>query len=116
MQTVREAARSKRHAIVVVSEHVTDINALTKAINDKTPFNARATVLGYIQRGGVPSPRDRILASTMGVRAIHELKEGNSGCCVCEVKGELVTIPFDIALTQKRDQVSEKYKTFKELW
>lgn len=116
VQTVREAARSKRHAIVVVSEHVTDINALTKAINDKTPFNARATVLGYIQRGGVPSPRDRILASTMGVRAIHELKQGNSGCCVCEVKGELVTIPFDIALTQKRDQVSEKYKTFKELW
>ncbi len=116
IQVVREAAKSKRHAIVIVSEHVTDINELTKAINESTPFNARATVLGYIQRGGVPTPRDRILASTMGVKAIHELKEGRSGCCICEVNGKIVPVPFDVALTQKRDQVTENYKTFKELW
>lgn len=116
IQVVREAAKTKRHAIVIVSEHVTDINELTKAINEKTPFNARATVLGYIQRGGVPTPRDRILASTMGVKAIHELKEGRSGSCICEVNGKIVPVPFDVALTQKRDQVTENYKTFKELW
>ena len=116
VNTVIEAAKSKRHAIVIVSEHTCDIDDLTRAINERTPFNARKTVLGYIQRGGTPTPRDRILASTMGVQAVRELVKGNSGCCICEVKGKLEAIPFEIALTQKRDQVSEKCAMFKELW
>ena len=55
IQTVREAAKTKRHAIVIVSEHVTDINALTKSINDKTyapVFNKRNyKFLGGINNG-----------------------------------------------------------------
>ena len=113
---VTDAAKTKRHAIVIVSEHLLDINELAKVINERTPFVARTTILGYIQRGGTPTPRDRILASTMGVRAITELKNGNSGCCICEVKGKLEAIKFEDALKMERDQVSEKYQAFKELW
>ena len=116
IKTVCEAAKSKRHCIIIVSEHTIDIAALEKAINERTPFAARTTVLGYIQRGGSPTPRDRILASTMGVRAVEELLKGNGGTCICEIKGSLSAIPIEEALTLKRDQVSEKYREFKELW
>lgn len=116
IKTVCEAAKSKRHCIIIVSEHTIDLAALEKSINERTPFEARTTVLGYIQRGGSPTPRDRILASTMGVRAVEELLNGNGGTCICEIKGSLQAIPIEEALTLKRDQVSEKYREFKELW
>lgn len=116
IRTVTDAARTKRHAIVIVSEHTVDIASLTQTINDRTPFNARATILGYIQRGGTPTPRDRILASTMGVRAVEELVNGNSGVCICEVEGKLEAVSIEKALTQNRDQVSDKLKAFRELW
>lgn len=116
IKTVCEAAKSKRHCIIVVSEHTIDVKALETAINERTPFNARTTVLGYIQRGGSPTPRDRILASTMGVKAVEELLAGNGGTCICEVGGKLVATPIEEALSKKRDQVTEKYREFKELW
>lgn len=116
VDTICEAARVKRHAIVLVAEKVTDVNQLAKIITARTPFDARATILGHIQRGGCPTPRDRVLASVMGVKAVEELLKGNSGCCICEVNNELVAIPIEKALTMKRDQVQEKYKAFKELW
>ena len=72
-----EAAKTKRHAIVLVAERVTDINEMTKLITDKTPFTARSTILGYVQRGGCPTPRDRILASCMGAKAVDELMNGD---------------------------------------
>lgn len=116
VKTVCEAAKSKRHCIVIVSEHTLDLSELEKTINERTPFSARTTVLGYIQRGGSPTPRDRILASSMGVRAVEELLKGNGGTCICEVGGKLEAISIEKALTTKRDQVTEKYREFKELW
>ena len=116
VETICEAAKTKRHAIVIVTEKVTDIEQLAKLISDKTPFAARASILGHIQRGGCPSPRDRVLASCMGVKAIEELVNGKGGSCVCEVNNTLVAIPFKEALEMKKDQVQEKMKAFKELW
>lgn len=113
---VCDAARVKRHAIVIVSEHVTDVNAMEKVINERTPFAARTTVLGYIQRGGTPTPRDRILASTMGVMAVEELVKGVSGACICEDGGKLVSKPIEEALSNSRDQVSDKLDAFKKLY
>jgi len=116
IQTIRNASKTKRHAIVIVTEHLTDVYNLEKLITENTQFEARATVLGHIQRGGRPTPRDRVLASTMGVMAIEELSKGNSGCAICEVDNKLVAVPFEKALQTKRDQVTEKYKAFKQLW
>ncbi len=116
IDAICEAAKTKRHAIIILAEKVTDINEMAKVITDKTPFNARATVLGHIQRGGCPTPRDRVLASTMGVKAVQALLEDKGGCCICEINSELIAIPIKEALASKRDQVNEKYKAFKELW
>lgn len=116
IEVICEAAKTKRHCIVIITEKVTNVTELAKLITDKTPFQARASILGHIQRGGRPTPRDRVLASCMGVKAVQELLKGNGGCCICEVNNELTAIPFEKALTMKKDQVTEKMKAFKELW
>ncbi|QWC00084.1 6-phosphofructokinase [Mycoplasmatota bacterium] len=71
--------QGKRHLIIVVAEHITDVKELAGKIQENTGYDARATVLGYIQRGGSPSAFDRVLASKMGIRAVELLKEGHHG-------------------------------------
>ncbi len=75
-------ARGKRHALVVVCEHMTDVSALAREIEARTGQNTRATVLGHIQRGGSPTASDRILASRMGTHAVQLLVDGQGGRCV----------------------------------
>lgn len=75
-------ARGKRHALVVICEHVTDVTALANQIEGRTGLETRATILGHIQRGGSPTARDRILASRMGAYAVHLLRQGHGGRCV----------------------------------
>ncbi|MCX9157160.1 6-phosphofructokinase [Niveibacterium sp. 24ML] len=75
-------ARGKRHALVVICEHVTDVNALAKEIESRTELETRATILGHIQRGGSPTARDRLLASRMGAFAVELLLAGHGGRCI----------------------------------
>ncbi|HLS26484.1 MAG TPA: ATP-dependent 6-phosphofructokinase, partial [Beutenbergiaceae bacterium] len=48
-------------------------------IGDRTGFDTRVTVLGYIQRGGTPLPSDRVLATRFGYHAVEALHDGRSG-------------------------------------
>ncbi len=84
-------ARGKRHCIIVLAEGAPWPAAeLTRLINDSpTPFEARYTVLGYVQRGGSPTPFDRILATRMGVKAADALLDGRSGVLVAWKDGQV---------------------------
>ena len=46
--------QGRKHAIVVISENITDVYSLAKEIEDFSGYECRATILGYIQRGGCP--------------------------------------------------------------
>jgi len=83
-------ARGKRHALVVICEHVTDVNALAKEIEARTELETRATILGHIQRGGSPTARDRLLASRMGAFAVELLLQGHGGRCIGLQHNEMV--------------------------
>lgn len=83
-------AKGKRHAMVTICEHVTDVNALAKEIEAHTGLETRATILGHIQRGGSPTARDRILASRMGAYAVELLLDGHGGRCIGIMKNQLV--------------------------
>ncbi len=93
--------QGRRHAIVVISEHMTDVYQLAKEIEEYTGYECRATVLGYIQRGGTPTPEDRLLASRLGGYAIDLLHEGTYGVA-CGIKNnKLVSTPLADALKMK---------------
>lgn len=78
----RGIQNGKKHAIIAITEHITDVNALAKRIESRTGLETRATVLGHTQRGGSPCAFDRVLASQMGAFAVEMLLEGHGGRCV----------------------------------
>jgi len=82
--------KGKKHAIIAMTEHMTDVNALAERIQEKTKRETRATILGHIQRGGSPMAFDRILASRMGSYAVELLKSGKSARCIGIQNGEMV--------------------------
>ena len=82
--------KGKKHAIIAITEHITDVNELAKRIQAKTKRETRATILGHIQRGGPPLAFDRILSSRMGSFAVELLMEGRSARCIGVVGGKIV--------------------------
>jgi 6-phosphofructokinase 1 len=90
----------KPYTIVVVAEgidHPKSMSAaryLSESIQARVDAEARETVLGYTQRGGSPSPMDRILATRYGAHAAKCIAEGNFGTMVALIKNELTTVPL----------------------
>lgn len=105
----------KNHAIVVVSEKLTDVDALANKITNNTGFSARATILGHIQRGGSPSPKDRLLASQMGEKAIDLLMNGIGGHCVGVIDNKITSLPIDQALKGTSNSRKFLYRLFERL-
>ena len=106
----------KSHAIVIVSEKTTDVQALASKISQNTGFSGRATVLGHIQRGGSPTPADRMLASRMGEKAVDLLMDGIGGHCVGIMENEIISLPIAEALERPRKSRKKLYRLFDRLY
>ncbi len=92
---------NKPYSIVVIAEgieHPKNKSAATyisQAIQTYTGIETRETVLGYIQRGGSPTPMDRILATRYGAYSAQCIAEGCFGTMVAMKNNELTTVPLD---------------------
>jgi len=100
---VAEGAKEKGGKMVVAKKvaHSPDpirlggvANVLAGQINERTGLDCRAVVLGHVQRGGTPTPFDRILATNFGNMAIKLLMKGISGHLVVLKDGRLSSIPL----------------------
>jgi phosphofructokinase-like protein len=69
-------------------------DALAREIEERTGFETRVTVLGHVQRGGSPTPRDRVLATRFGLKAADLAHEGTFGR-MASLQGDRVV---DVAL------------------
>jgi len=98
-----EKLNGRRHAIIVISEGLTDVHKLAKEIEDFSGFESRATILGYIQRGGNPTPEDRLLASRMGAYAISLFEQGVSNVAIGTIDGKMAYNDFEVALKMKKN-------------
>lgn len=93
-------ALQKRHTdgrnsyLVVVAEGVIDAGHLADLIQRETGIESRVSVLGYIQRGGQPTAKDRMYGSLMGAYAIELLKQGKNNRIVA-IKNDILT-DYDI--------------------
>ncbi|MFV0479111.1 MAG: 6-phosphofructokinase [Anaerorhabdus sp.] len=110
-----DTSAKKNHAIVIISEKITDTEGLAKKISQNTGFSGRSTVLGHIQRGGSPTPTDRVLASRMGEKAVTLLMEGVGGQCVGILENEIVSLPIDEALQKPKASKKHFYRLFDRL-
>ena len=92
---------NKPYTIVVVAEgidHPKNTSAaryLSDSIQEKLDVEARETVLGYTQRGGSPTPMDRILATRYGAYATECIARGKFGTMVALIKNELTTVSLE---------------------
>ncbi|MCS7046874.1 MAG: 6-phosphofructokinase [Gemmataceae bacterium] len=68
---------------------------VAKAIKDRLGMDTRVTVLGHLQRGGVPTPFDRVLATRLGVHAAEMLNEGVYNRMVCIKGTEVSSVPLE---------------------
>ena len=89
----RHAARHDSY-LVVVAEGVTDAPELAELIRKKTGIESRVSVLGYIQRGGSPTAKDRMYGSLMGAYAVELLNQGKKNQVVA-IKNDLL-VSYDL--------------------
>jgi phosphofructokinase-like protein len=68
---------------------------LAKEIEEKTGMDVRISVLGYLQRGGTPSPYDRVLATQFGTVAAELLYKGDYGNMVAREKDDIIAKPLE---------------------
>ncbi|MBE6762627.1 MAG: 6-phosphofructokinase [Ruminococcaceae bacterium] len=93
----------KEHFIIVVAEGVEkSVDQIAKEIEAATGVEARATVLGHVQRGGRPTVRDRVMASYMGNAAVELLSKGIGNRVICYDKGMIINRDIYEALQMKK--------------
>jgi 6-phosphofructokinase 1 len=96
----------KAHAIVVVAEgakyNAANLTKYFEDHKDRLGFSVRATTLGHVQRGGVPSAFDRILASRLGAGAIEAVDRGEFGVLVGLKGNKIVTTNLEEVISNKK--------------
>jgi phosphofructokinase-like protein len=106
---LHRAEENKPYSIVVVAEGVSNplkdrsvAHYLSNRINEMTGLETRETVLGYIQRGGTPSPMDRVLATRYGTAAADMIAARDFG--------KMVALKNDVIVSVSLAEVSGKLK------
>lgn len=107
--------RGKVSWIVVVAEGVGSAESVAKQITDLTSLETRVAVLGHVQRGGVPTAKDRNLASLLGIEAVRLLSEGRSGKAVGVISDKINVVDLEFAVTRKESQIDTIYEALKKL-
>ena len=118
---VTAANKEKAHAQVAMSYTLGDAYTLdywvdlAKRIEDATGIETRATILGHMQRGGSPTCKDRVYASTMGAMAVDLLCQGKTNRVVGYQHGEFVDFDIEEALAMKKTISAYQYDVAKSL-
>ncbi len=126
-------SRGRSFSIIVVSEgariqgqpHFYDDNANTKhrvgkigeqlanLIEEKTSYETRVSVLGYIQRGGTPTAFDRLIGTRFGVKAVELIKEGKFGKMVSLQNNKVRFVDIKDAVQQRKSIDKDLYEIAK---
>lgn len=103
IENIRAKKRiGKTHHIIINAEGVGDSYAMAERIELATGVETRATIIGHIQRGGSPTCKDRVYASSMGAKAVDILSAGGSNRVVAYKHGEFVDFDIEEALAMKK--------------
>ena len=99
----------KKHFVVVVAEGVGGVVDIAAQIEEETGIESRATILGHVQRGGIPTARDRVMASQMGYRAVELLNKGIGNRVITFVDNKLGDKDIYEALAMKKQFSIDEY-------
>ena len=107
---IRNRKLGKKHHIIINAEGIGHSTSMARRIEAATGVETRATILGHMQRGGSPTCRDRVAASTMGAYAVDLLCEGKSNRVVAFKDGRYVDFDINEALEMQKDLPPYQYE------
>lgn len=94
--------KGKTHHIIINAEGIGHSTSMAKRIEAATGIETRATILGYMQRGGNPTAIDRYYASIMGAYAVDIMIQGKTNRVVGYKHGEFVDFDIEDALQMEK--------------
>ena len=112
---IENRKRGKKHHIIINAEGIGHSVSMAKRIEAATGIETRATILGYMQRGGAPTCMDRVYASIMGAKAVELLLAGKSNRLVAYKNGDFVDFDIQEALAMKKDISEDQFRICKLL-
>ena len=107
--------RGKTHHLIINAEGIGHSTSMAKRIEAATGIETRATILGYMQRGGTPTCKDRYYASMMGAYAADILCAGKSNRVVAHQHGGIVDYDIEEALAMQKGIDEYQYQVAKIL-
>ncbi|MBR7089864.1 MAG: 6-phosphofructokinase [Lachnospiraceae bacterium] len=98
--------KGKTHHLIINAEGIGHSASMARRIEAATGIETRATILGYMQRGGSPTAKDRYYASIMGARAVDILIEGKTNRVVGYRDGKFMDVDIEegLAMTKNIDE------------
>ena len=102
--------RGKNHHLVINAEGIGDSESMARHVEKATGIEARATILGYMQRGGRPTAKDRVYASTMGALAVDAILDGKKNRAIGYLDGHYQDFDIDEALAMERSISEYQYE------
>ena len=111
---INNRKRGKKHHIIINAEGIGHSTSMAR-IEAATGVETRATILGYMQRGGSPTCRDRVYATMMGAMAVDLLCEGKSNRVVGFSHGEFKDFDINEALGMNKGVSDYMIKVAKDM-
>ncbi len=99
---IRNRNKGKKHHIIINAEGIGSSDRLARRVETATGIETKATILGYIQRGGSPTAKDRVYASTMGTYAVGLINQGVKNRIIAYKGGKFTDYDIDEALSMKK--------------
>ena len=107
---IESRKRGKTHHIIINAEGIGHSTSMARRIEAATGMETRATILGYMQRGGSPTATDRYYASIMGAYAVDVMLQGRTNRVVGYKAGEFVDFDIEEALKMKKSIDEYQYE------
>lgn len=107
---IESRKKGKTHHLIVNAEGIGHSTSMAKRIEAATGIETRATILGYMQRGGNPSALDRYYASIMGAYAVDIMLEGKTNRVVGYKHGQFVDFDIEEALQMEKSIDEYQYE------
>jgi 6-phosphofructokinase 1 len=101
--------------IIIVAEGKAKAEDIARQITEMSSLETRVVVLGHIQRGGIPTARDRILATRLGGEAVELLIKGRSHQAVGVISDEIKVVDLEFAVQKKELNIDNFYKLIRIL-
>ena len=100
---IESRKKGKIHHLIINAEGIGHSTSMAKRIEAATGVETRATILGYMQRGGSPTAKDRYYASIMGAYAVDVMLEGKTNRVVGYKYGEFTDFGIEEALMMQKN-------------